>query len=100
MACASERSIEDGALYLVEERLNTFKETNWPFDSGSCTAEKVKGPTQLSNSKHTVQASKPLPLQMAEAGFYHCGNPGTPDWTRCIVCHTDVDGWEASDDPL
>lgn len=77
MACASERSIEDGALYLVEERLNTFKETNWPFDSGSCTAEK-----------------------MAEAGFYHCGNPGTPDWTRCIVCHTDVDGWEATDDPL
>ena len=35
------RYIEDGALYLVEERLETFKESHWPFDSGPCTALKV-----------------------------------------------------------
>jgi hypothetical protein len=35
------RCIEDGALYLVEERLETFKESHWPFDSGPCTALKV-----------------------------------------------------------
>ena len=35
------RSIEDGALYLVEDRLETFKESHWPFDSGPCTALKV-----------------------------------------------------------
>ena len=36
------RYIEDGALYLVEERLDTFKESHWPFDSGPCTALKVR----------------------------------------------------------
>ena len=35
------RCIEDGALYLVEDRLETFKESHWPFDSGPCTALKV-----------------------------------------------------------
>jgi baculoviral IAP repeat-containing protein 5 len=41
-----------------------------------------------------------LYLQVAEAGFYYCGTPSAPDWTRCIVCHVDIDGWEATDDPL
>ena len=36
------RCIEDGALYLVEDRLETFKESHWPFDSGPCTALKVR----------------------------------------------------------
>ena len=36
------RYIEEGALYLVEERLETFKESHWPFDSGPCTALKVR----------------------------------------------------------
>lgn len=35
------RAIEDGALYTVEERLETFKDSGWPFDSGSCTPLKV-----------------------------------------------------------
>lgn len=35
------RSIEEGALYLVEERLETFKGSSWPFDSGPCTITKV-----------------------------------------------------------
>ncbi len=39
-------------------------------------------------------------LQVAEAGFYYCGTSKAPDWVRCIVCHTDMDGWEATDDPL
>lgn len=38
--------------------------------------------------------------QVAEAGFYYCGTLQAPDWVRCVVCHTDVDGWEATDDPL
>ena len=35
------RRIEDGALYLVEERLDTFKDASWPYDTGSCTVVKV-----------------------------------------------------------
>ena len=35
------RSLEDGALYLVEERLKTFEDSSWPFDSGPCTGLKV-----------------------------------------------------------
>lgn len=35
------RSIMDSALYLVEERLDSFKDCSWPFDSGSCTPLKV-----------------------------------------------------------
>lgn len=70
------RSFEEGALYLVEDRLETFQVANWPFDSGSCT-----------------------PLKMAEAGFYFCGTAQTPDWVRCVVCHQDMEGWEEEDDP-
>ncbi len=32
---------EEGALYLVEDRLQTFKDANWPFNSGTCTPLKV-----------------------------------------------------------
>lgn len=69
-------SIRDGALYLVQERLETFKPL-WPFQTGSCA-----------------------PLKMAEAGFYYCGSAETPDWVRCCVCHHELDGWEESDDPI
>ena len=72
------RPVEQGALYTVEERLETFRvaHCSWPFDSGPCT-----------------------PLKMAEAGFYFCGTDGAPDWVRCVVCHHDMEGWEATDDP-
>jgi len=36
------RPMEDGALYLLEERMETFSDSSWPFDSGSCTAKKVR----------------------------------------------------------
>lgn len=70
--------LEEGALYTVDERLNTFQvaHCSWPFDSGPCT-----------------------PLKMAEAGFYFCGTDQAPDWVRCIVCHHDMEGWEATDVP-
>ena len=70
--------VELGALYTVEERLDTFtvSHCSWPFDSGPCT-----------------------PLKMAEAGFYFCGTDQAPDWVRCVVCHHDMEGWEATDDP-
>ncbi|CAI8039469.1 Baculoviral IAP repeat-containing protein 5 [Geodia barretti] len=70
--------VELGALYTVEERLETFRvaHCSWPFDSGPCT-----------------------PLKMAEAGFYFCGTDRAPDWVRCVVCHHDMEGWEATDDP-
>ena len=37
------RPIEAGALYTVEERLETFNVPycNWPYDSGSCTPLKA-----------------------------------------------------------
>ncbi|KAL5473051.1 hypothetical protein EMCRGX_G027492 [Ephydatia muelleri] len=69
-------SIRDGALYLVQERLDTFKPL-WPFKAGNCA-----------------------PLKMAEAGFYYCGSTDTPDWVRCCVCHHELDGWDESDDPV
>lgn len=39
-------------------------------------------------------------VQMAEAGFYFCGTETSPDWVRCVVCHHNMEGWEATDDPL
>ena len=42
MAAATQRSIGDSALFTVEERLETFKESGWPFSSGSCTPLKVR----------------------------------------------------------
>ena len=33
------RAKEDGALYLVEDRLQTFRD--WPFETGPCTSLKV-----------------------------------------------------------
>ena len=70
--------LEKGAFYTVEERLDTFRvaHCSWPYDSGPCT-----------------------PLKMAEAGFYFCGTDQAPDWVRCVVCHQDMEGWEATDDP-
>ena len=38
----SVRSIADGCLFTVEERLETFKESHWAFTSGSCTPLRVK----------------------------------------------------------
>ena len=38
------RSIEDGALFHIEERLETFKDCSWPFDTGPCTVQKVGHP--------------------------------------------------------
>ena len=37
------REMSEGALYSVEERLDTFQVSycNWPFDSGPCTPLKV-----------------------------------------------------------
>lgn len=73
---AEGRSVSYGSLYTVQERLDTFTEAHWPYDSGSCTVTK-----------------------MAEAGFYFCGTEATPDWVRCVVCHHEMDGWEEEDEP-
>lgn len=40
---ADESVTDEGALYLVEDRLHTFEGERWPFDSGSCTPLKVCG---------------------------------------------------------
>ena len=44
MAGSESISLEDAALYTVEERLETFKikHCGWPFDSGPCTPLKVR----------------------------------------------------------
>lgn len=39
-------------------------------------------------------------LQMADAGFYHCGNDKEPDYVQCFVCQKELDGWEPNDDPV
>ena len=38
---ADPSTIENGALYLVEDRLETFKQSHWPYDDGPCTPLKV-----------------------------------------------------------
>lgn len=95
----SSRSIEDGALYTVKERLETFKDCSWPFDSGLCTPVKVKNKYYRFQSSSPTLARRFVVLQMAEAGFYYCGTAQAPDWVRCVVCHQDMDGWEENDDP-
>lgn len=102
------RSIMDSALYLVEERLDSFKDCSWPFDSGSCTPLKVGHSVPSNFHKHcSMQLASHLvchifdtTTQIAEAGFYYCGTSQSPDWVRCVVCHSDIDGWEATDVPL
>ena len=37
---------------------------------------------------------------MAEAGFYYIGTDSSPDAVCCVVCLTELEGWEEDDDPL
>jgi baculoviral IAP repeat-containing protein 5 len=37
--------------------------------------------------------------QMAEAGFYWCGDERDNDTTACFICGKILDGWEETDDP-
>ena len=37
---------------------------------------------------------------MAEAGFYYIGTEASPDAVRCVVCLTELEGWEEDDEPL
>ena len=56
----------DQQMLNVEARRKTFQ--NWPFKSDcSCT-----------------------PLQMAEAGFYACGDNNEPDLARCYFCRKEL----------
>ena len=57
----SGRPIEAGALYTVEERLETFKVPycNWPFDSGPCTPMKARAVL----GRHMAKE---------EGGWFHC----------------------------
>ncbi|CAK1596596.1 unnamed protein product [Parnassius mnemosyne] len=68
--------MESQRLFLVEERMKTFK--NWPFsDKNKCNVR-----------------------NMAEAGFYSVATgPDDADAAKCFLCGKELDGWEASDDP-
>ena len=37
-------SLDSRRPYSVKERLDTFKESHWPFERGSCTPLKVRKP--------------------------------------------------------
>lgn len=69
-------SLENPSLFLVEERIKTFK--NWPFnDKNKCNVR-----------------------NMAEAGFYSVATGvEDADAAKCFLCGKELDGWEASDDP-
>lgn len=67
---------DDSMMKAFKMRVLTFKDY-WPFDEDcNCTPEK-----------------------MAEAGFYHVGNPNEPDLVRCYYCRRELDGWESTDIP-
>ncbi|XP_043204974.1 baculoviral IAP repeat-containing protein 5-like isoform X2 [Amphibalanus amphitrite] len=62
----------------LDGRLATFKEWLVENEPGCvCTARK-----------------------MAESGFFRCGGDEEPDLTRCFVCHKEMEGWEAEDNPM
>ncbi|XP_046959767.1 baculoviral IAP repeat-containing protein 5 [Vanessa cardui] len=68
--------MESRSLFLVEERVKTFKK--WPFgDKNKCNIR-----------------------NMAEAGFYSVATGDEDaDAAKCFLCGKELDGWEASDDP-
>lgn len=45
---SSEESVQifEGALYTVQQRLDTFKGSYWPYETGTCTPLKVRGGIQ------------------------------------------------------
>uniref|UniRef100_T1GWH2 Uncharacterized protein n=1 Tax=Megaselia scalaris TaxID=36166 RepID=T1GWH2_MEGSC len=62
---------------MEQHRLESFT-TNWPFNnSDSCNVQ-----------------------NMAEAGFYFCGNDRENDTAACFVCGKVLDGWESTDVPI
>lgn len=38
--------------------------------------------------------------QLAEAGFLYCPTSSNPDNTTCFLCHSNLDAWEADDNPF
>lgn len=40
------------------------------------------------------------PDTLAEAGFYFDPSAGDPDNVTCFICHKELGGWEAEDDPF
>ncbi|XP_045448498.1 baculoviral IAP repeat-containing protein 5 [Melitaea cinxia] len=68
--------MESPPLFLVDERIKTFKK--WPFgDKNKCNIR-----------------------NMAEAGFYSVATGDEDaDAAKCFLCGKELDGWEASDDP-
>ncbi|NP_001157375.1 inhibition of apoptosis protein 2 [Bombyx mori] len=67
---------ESSLLFLVEERIKTFK--NGPFnDKNKCNVR-----------------------NMAEAGFYSVATGvEDADAAKCFLCGKELDGWESTDDP-
>ncbi|TLS30981.1 hypothetical protein PpBr36_03284 [Pyricularia pennisetigena] len=40
------------------------------------------------------------PFELAKAGFYFDPHPSNPDNVTCFLCHKQMDGWEAEDNPI
>ncbi|CAG4975843.1 unnamed protein product [Colias eurytheme] len=70
------QELESPSLFLVEERVKTFKA--WPFsDDFKCNVR-----------------------NMAEAGFYSVATgDDDADAAKCFLCGKELDGWEPNDDP-
>lgn len=79
---------------LQDHRLQSFT-TSWPFKSTeSCNIQSVSSVKACSRNQSNYS------FQMAEAGFYFCGNDRENDTAACFVCGKILDGWESTDVPI
>ena len=49
----SSRPVVEGDLYTVEQRLDTFQSSHWPYESGTCVPLKVRGHVDLKTTSST-----------------------------------------------
>ncbi|KAG8528216.1 uncharacterized protein KY384_007133 [Bacidia gigantensis] len=66
------------------------KKLKWPHKNPSPPRVRLK-----LHTKNRVDIS-----QLAQAGFYYQPSSSNPDNVTCYLCETNIDQWEATDDPL
>ena len=74
------------------------------FESRLASFSKAPTKKRASNAKGTKTIkwphTNPTPETLARAGFVFKPSASTPDNVECFLCHKDLEGWEADDDPL
>ncbi|ODH49498.1 hypothetical protein GX48_04440 [Paracoccidioides brasiliensis] len=77
----------------VAARLASFYASNQPAQDGGLSDAKI---TEYVSWPH----ERPVPEDLAQAGFYFKPTALSPDNTACFLCERALDGWEEDDDPI